>query len=144
MDSCQEAMTRLWYQINVYFRGVCMYNKSKHGMTLGLTLVEIIISIAILAIIAVSFLAVFMNGYRNTTRAGYKSKADYNAQQAIENYLTGASYDPAISLSSTTTSVTVVLKTDPIGGPMVVVGKEITVISQSGDSASTMITFSAD
>lgn len=50
----------------------------------GLTLIEVIISIAILGIIAISFLSMFSNGYINIFTMGNKSKAVVKAQSTID------------------------------------------------------------
>jgi prepilin-type N-terminal cleavage/methylation domain-containing protein len=51
----------------------------------GLTLVEIIISIAILGIIAVTFLGMFTVGFKGIMSAGKNSQAGYVNQKAMEN-----------------------------------------------------------
>jgi prepilin-type N-terminal cleavage/methylation domain-containing protein len=67
-----------------------MIKKSKKGMTL----IEIIISIAILGILAVSFLTLFVTGFSGITGAGNRSKAQYNVQTKIEEEL-NSSTSPA-------------------------------------------------
>lgn len=56
-------------------------------ITKGMTLIEIIISIAILGILAVSFLSMFMMGFSGITSAGNRSKAEYAAQTKVEENL---------------------------------------------------------
>lgn len=53
----------------------------------GLTLIEIIISIAIIGIIAITFLTMFSGGYKYISNAGNKSISTYNAQDDIEKEL---------------------------------------------------------
>lgn len=53
----------------------------------GLTLIEIIISIAILGIIAVSLLTVFSSSFKYIFNAGHKSISTYGAQQNIEQII---------------------------------------------------------
>jgi len=53
----------------------------------GMTLVEIIVSIAILGIIAVAFLPVFTTGFSSVFHAGNKSEALYRAQQDMEGLI---------------------------------------------------------
>jgi prepilin-type N-terminal cleavage/methylation domain-containing protein len=55
----------------------------------GLTLVEIIISIAILGIIAVAFLGMFTVGFKGIMSAGRNSQAGYIGQRAMENKIVG-------------------------------------------------------
>lgn len=51
----------------------------------GFTLVELIISFAILGIIAITFLAIFSGMYKGISNAGNKSKAAFSAQGNIDN-----------------------------------------------------------
>jgi|GEM_PF-4324972 len=53
----------------------------------GFTLVEIVISAAILAIVAVSLVALFTTGFGGIFRAGDKSVAHFLAQEELENML---------------------------------------------------------
>jgi prepilin-type N-terminal cleavage/methylation domain-containing protein len=55
----------------------------------GLTLVEIIISIAILGIIAVAFLGMFTVGFKGIMSAGRNSQAGYIGQKVMENKIVG-------------------------------------------------------
>ncbi|AOT68180.1 prepilin-type N-terminal cleavage/methylation domain-containing protein [Geosporobacter ferrireducens] len=71
------------------------FNNSK-----GLTLVELIISIAIVGIIAVAFLGIFTSGITGIISGGNLTKAGYVAQQAMENQIEGL----AISSTAVTAS----------------------------------------
>jgi prepilin-type N-terminal cleavage/methylation domain-containing protein len=51
----------------------------------GLTLLEIILSMAILGILAISFLTMFSSGFKSIIKAGNKSVAAYDAQQSMTN-----------------------------------------------------------
>ena len=64
-----------------------MIKKSKKGMTL----IEIIISIAILGILAVSFLTLFGIGFSGIAGAGNRSRAQYDVQTKIEEELSSSS-----------------------------------------------------
>ena len=79
--------------------------KSKNGMTL----IEIIVALAILGIIAVSFLAVFTSAFKFIYTAGRKSVAVNQAEQSIESKLAVGSVSNASSivLDFGTTSVQV-------------------------------------
>lgn len=55
----------------------------------GFTLIELIISIALFAILSVAFLSMFSTGIKGIFNAGNKSKANYTSQQALENELSG-------------------------------------------------------
>lgn len=51
----------------------------------GLTLIEIILSMAILGILAITFLTMFSSGFRSIIKAGDKTVAAYDAQQSMTN-----------------------------------------------------------
>ena len=53
----------------------------------GMTLVEIIISIAIIGILGITFFSMFTSGFKGVVRAGNKSTASYDAQAKIEETL---------------------------------------------------------
>lgn len=53
----------------------------------GFTLVELIISIALLALIVVFMMPLFVQGFSFISRAGQRSKATYQNQAQIENVL---------------------------------------------------------
>lgn len=55
----------------------------------GLTLVEIIVSLGILGIIAVSFTTLFTHSFKSVFSAGDKSVALFEAQEDMENILSG-------------------------------------------------------
>lgn len=57
----------------------------------GFTLLELIISMAIIGLLTVSFLGMFTFGLNGIFTAGKYSKSQYLAQQAIENKLAGVS-----------------------------------------------------
>lgn len=64
----------------------------------GVTLVELIISIAIIGIISVSFLSLFTMGIRGIAFSGHKSKSQFKAQEAVEYSINGTpvAADPLI------------------------------------------------
>lgn len=57
----------------------------------GLTLIEIIIAIGILGILSVTFINLFGSGLKGIIFSGNQSKANYYAQQAIEQRIGGTS-----------------------------------------------------
>jgi prepilin-type N-terminal cleavage/methylation domain-containing protein len=65
------------------------YNKK------GFTLVELIISIAILGIISTAFLSMFGFGYSNITEAGIRTKAINKTQNIIESAYAKKFYNPS-------------------------------------------------
>ena len=74
----------------------------------GFTLLEVILAMAILAILVVGFLPVFINALRWVTDAGKKSDQLYNSQNAVENRIVlGAAITgtpPQLQLNFTDTS----------------------------------------
>jgi prepilin-type N-terminal cleavage/methylation domain-containing protein len=55
----------------------------------GMTLLEIILSLAIIGIIAISFLPLFTSGFIWVKNAGNETKAAFVAQQSMEKRLSG-------------------------------------------------------
>ena len=51
----------------------------------GVTLIEVILSIALLAIISIAFFTMFANGLVNISKSGKKSVSHYTAQNHIES-----------------------------------------------------------
>lgn len=69
----------------------------------GFTLIEVILSIALLSIIGIAFLTMFSSGMINITNAGKKSVKTYSAQDSLEKII----YDPLnASGSSVSTDTT--------------------------------------
>lgn len=62
---------------------------NKHKGMKGLTLVEILVALAIIGILFVAFSGVFVNGLTGIYKAGDRNEADYVAQKAIENRISG-------------------------------------------------------
>lgn len=73
----------------------------KAKSTRGFTLIEIIISIAILGIIVVALLPVFTAGFKGIASAGNKSKTSYQSQDLTEVKI-------AEGAASSSTSLTIV------------------------------------
>lgn len=49
----------------------------------GYTLVEVIIALAMIGILSVSFLSIFTSGYRSVIRTGQRAVAAYGSQQLL-------------------------------------------------------------
>lgn len=62
----------------------------------GFTLIEVIISIAIVSIIAAAFLSAFSNGFINIIRSGQKTEAAEKAQKIIDLIYESGSTDPGV------------------------------------------------
>ena len=74
----------------------------RHLNEKGLTLIEVIISIAIISVITVSFLSIFSNSFIQVVRSGNKGTSMYSAQSAAEDLLENASFS-----ESSVTTITV-------------------------------------
>ncbi|WAG72320.1 prepilin-type N-terminal cleavage/methylation domain-containing protein [Clostridium estertheticum] len=55
----------------------------------GFTLIEVVVGIALLGIIIISFMPVFSNSFKGITNSGKKSNALYSSQEGIEKKLHG-------------------------------------------------------
>lgn len=53
----------------------------------GFTLIEVIISLALVGIIAIAFIPIFTSQYVNVYKSGDKSEATYNALEDVENQI---------------------------------------------------------
>ena len=76
----------------------------------GMTMIELIVSLAILGIIAVTFLSIFVSMFRGIMNAGHRGKAAFSAQQSIENSIATNIKDGTATLKITyngTTEVTI-------------------------------------
>jgi len=96
----------------------------------GLTLIEVIVSIAILGIISVSFLSIFGMGFKTVMTAKNTSVAGFNVQKSAESELNNT-LDPAdtntidIKLNDNTTIIKphgkIILKTATVNNSNVVI-----------------------
>jgi prepilin-type N-terminal cleavage/methylation domain-containing protein len=73
----------------------------RHLNKKGLTLLEVIISIAIIGIIVVSFLSLFSNSFVQVIRSGNKGTSMYSAQTTAEDQLENTSYSESGSTTIT-------------------------------------------
>ena len=73
------------------------FNKRK-----GLSLIELVVSVAILGVVAIAILQLFGSGFVNIVGAGNHSKAQYLAQDVIEQDLN----DRTITSTSNTMQIT--------------------------------------
>jgi prepilin-type N-terminal cleavage/methylation domain-containing protein len=73
----------------------------------GFTLIEIIVSLALIGLMAIIFIPIFNFGYSGILSAGKHSKAGYLGQQAIENYLAGNAVTVPNTVTNTTPNVSV-------------------------------------
>lgn len=65
----------------------------------GLTLIEVIISLAIICIVAVAFSSIFLSGLKGIEISGNKSKAKFKTQAQIEEIINSKvdAFDPDLT-----------------------------------------------
>lgn len=117
-------------------------NRKKGGMTL----IEIIVSIAIIAIIAVAFLSMFTYGFKGIIRAGNKSSATFSGASAIDNVIVGNTPDPSLNVTAsnvTSSSIDIAIEyPDSLTPSSVVIPVEIVeVISEKNGVSSSVTAF---
>lgn len=108
----------------------------------GFSLIEIIIALAIIAVISVSLLSMFSFGYRHTVTAGQKSQADSLAQTQMEIFLSGST--TSVVPSVTDGVLTIHLTSATTSAAIEVSGSTVAITADSDGSQSTMVTFRPD
>lgn len=111
---------------------IIMKNKKK-----GFTLVEIIVSLAIIGIISVSFLSMFGFGFKIIAMSGKNSRSDFNAQSLIESNISDDSNTSA-ALTRTDGSITLYKSNVQYA---IINGSNIQVTYPYGSSNKTVTTF---
>lgn len=71
----------------------------------GLTLLEIIVALAILSILLVSFLSLFSNGFTTIITAGNKSRASIEAQEIMDRIYAEANFTTKTELRDSISSI---------------------------------------
>lgn len=110
-----------------------LYNKK------GLTLVEILVSITIIGMLALTFMAMFGVGIKNILIAGDNSKSDFLTQSLIERQVSGAFSQSNISR----TNKTIYLKKNNVLSSTVT-GTAIFIDYPYNNTTKTAITFIAE
>jgi prepilin-type N-terminal cleavage/methylation domain-containing protein len=106
----------------------------------GMTLVEVVISLAILGIITVVFLGMFTSGFGGIISAGKYSQAEYEAQEAMEHRIGGVTVAATPSLTPTTISGKTVSISFP-GVPISATGKLEKIVYNDGKHSVELSTF---
>lgn len=112
-----------------------------NGPKKGFTLIEVILSIAILAIISLSFLTMFTNGTIGIAGAGKKSVSHYNAQNKIESNISDSSI---LSDSAVTNTPSVRINLNFSGKPYSAIGRKVDVLYIYGSKSKKLTTFTTD
>ena len=107
----------------------------------GFTLIEVILSIAILAIISVAFLTMFTNGIVGIAGAGKKSTSHYTAQNKIESNMSDSHSLPD---SAVTNKPSVQINLNFSGKTYSVVGRQVDVLYTYGSKSKKLTAFTTD
>lgn len=108
------------------------YSESKKGFTL----IEVIISISILAIISIAFLSIFGNSITGIWESGRKNISHYEAQNMIESNISNPSNLPG---NVTTEPVSITLKFPE--NNQIISGRKIDVTYNYGRTTRKLTTF---
>lgn len=111
----------------------------KRSIRKGLTLIELVVSIAILAIISVGILTMFSNGYINIGEAGKRSDIHYEVQNLVESNIS----DPA-QLTEDVDTNTESLELNFSGTTYNVEGRKIEVTYKNKSKTNILTTFTAE
>jgi prepilin-type N-terminal cleavage/methylation domain-containing protein len=107
----------------------------------GMTLIEIIVAIAILGIISVSFFAMFTTGFKGIINAGKYSKAEYVAQKAMENRVAGVAVAGVTNITANTVNSVALSINFGILSPITVNGKIELIEYNDGEKKINLATF---
>ena len=114
-----------------------MTMKTNKNVKNGFTLIELIVAVAILAIVSIGFLTMFTSGFSIISRSGRQTKANYNAQELIEKSINDDSTTDANLTVTTNQSITVTFGVTPYS----VAGTKIVMKNDSSNPSKTIVTF---
>ncbi|MBZ9688550.1 type II secretion system GspH family protein [Clostridium estertheticum] len=112
------------------------YLKNKKGFTL----IEVILSIALLGIISIAFLTMFTSGIVGITNSGKKSVSHYTAQNQIESNINDLANLP----SNVVTSTKSITLTFPGNTGIVISGRQVDVTYTYGSRSKILTTFTTN
>jgi prepilin-type N-terminal cleavage/methylation domain-containing protein len=112
------------------------FNKYKKG----LTLIEVVVSIAILGLMSISFLSMFSGGINWIFKSGNKSSAQYTSQEKIENIIYSESNADGINSSSNPLTI----KLNFSGKEYNVSGRKIDVEASNNNQVAKYTTFTTE
>ena len=105
----------------------------------GFSLIELIVSIALISIIAVSFLYLFTFGYREVSASGAVTSSNLAAQDIVDGFIAGSA---DVSLVPEISDITLIEQTS--GTTWVTSGSVLSVQYQYGSSVRELVTFVAN
>jgi prepilin-type N-terminal cleavage/methylation domain-containing protein len=114
-------------------------NINSNNRQMGFTLIEVILSIAILGIISIAFLTMFTSGIVGISNSGKKSVSHYTAQSQIESNINDSTN---LSGSVVTSNVEFTMTFSGSGFP--ISGRKIDVPYNYGSIPKTLTTFTTD
>ena len=106
----------------------------------GFTLIEVILSIAILGIISIAFMTMFTSGIVGISNSGKKSISHYVAQNQIESNISDSGILPS-NVVTTTKSITL---TFPGKADIVISGRQVDVTYTYGSRSKILTTFTTN
>ena len=105
-------------------------NMKLNGKKKGMTLIEIIISMAILSILIIAFLNLFLTSFTLIKRSGDKTITSVAASTEMDKVLNNSSYSSSNVVKKTPTSITLTYKDNSIksitGTPVMVTTSDTT------------------
>jgi type IV pilus modification protein PilV len=97
----------------------------------GFSLIEIMIAILVLSLVVTAFAALFTHSYQDIYSAGFKSEAQFVAQEVMESLIADIDFNHPDANVSTTTSLSIDFP--GYGGSVAVQGKIVTVTVEYTD-----------
>jgi type IV pilus assembly protein PilA len=111
----------------------------------GFTLIEIVVSLLLLAIISVAFLTMFSSGSNYISKSGKSSKTNYNLQNIMEKKIINTSSDVSSLVTDNILAVTANTSVNPVftlvfgGNSYDIYGTRIDINYKNGDTDKTLI-----
>jgi type IV pilus assembly protein PilA len=113
--------------------------RNKYCTKKGLTLVEVIISIAILGIMSIAFLSMFSSGLIGIFKAGHKSTSHYTAQNEMESNISDSTNTTG-NVKSINTTIDLVFP----GNNFTISGRKVDVNYNYGNQTKTLTSFTTN
>ncbi len=120
----------------------------KHPASVGFTLIEVIVAVALLGLIAVALLSMISFGQTSIFRGGHRSEGNYQLQQVAETILQSDSFAPYAATnpkaSPAAATLTIVFPSVGSGTTIAVPGNEVEITYTSSTIEGSVTVFVAD